>query len=78
MPGEIHRCLAGDHARLDGLLERAVRDPQNINAAAYAQFRSGLLKDFGREEKVLLPAARERRGSEALPIAADYASITAH
>lgn len=81
MPGDIHRYLAGDHARLDGLLERAMRDPENIDAAAYAEFRSGLLKHIAMEEKVLLPAARRLRGGEALPIAAklrlDHGALTA-
>ena len=81
MPGDIHRYLAGDHQRLDGLLERAMRDPKNIDAAAYAEFRSGLLKHIAMEEKVLLPAARKLRGGEALPIAAklrlDHGALTA-
>ncbi|HEX7231755.1 MAG TPA: hemerythrin domain-containing protein [Candidatus Binatia bacterium] len=81
MPGDIHRYLAGDHARLDGLLERAMRNPENIDAAAYAEFRSGLLKHIAIEEKVLLPAARKLRGGEALPIAPklrlDHGALTA-
>ena len=70
MSGKIHRYLAGDHERLDALLERAMSDPENIDAAAYAQFRSGLLKHIGMEEKVLLPAAQKLRGGEPLPVAA--------
>ena len=54
MLGKIYRYLADDHRRLDALLERAMSDPENIDAAAYAQFRSGLLKHIGVEEKVLL------------------------
>ena len=81
MPGEIYRYLAGDHERLDGLLERAMRDPENVDAAAYAEFRSGLLKHIAVEEKVLLPAARKLRGGETLPIAAklrlDHGALTA-
>ena len=69
MHGEIHRYLAGDHERLDTLLERAISDPENIDAAAYAEFRAGLLKHIGMEEKVLLPAAQKRRGGEPLPVA---------
>ncbi|HEX7229954.1 MAG TPA: hemerythrin domain-containing protein, partial [Candidatus Binatia bacterium] len=65
----------------DGLLERAMRNPENIDAAAYAEFRSGLLKHIAMEEKVLLPAARKLRGGEALPIAAklrlDHGALTA-
>jgi hypothetical protein len=69
MAGEIHRYLADDHRRLDALLERAISDPENIDASAYAQFRAGLLKHIGMEEKVLLPAAQKRRGGEPLPLA---------
>ena len=70
MPGKIHRYLAGDHERLDALLESAMSDPENIDTAAYAQFRAGLLKHIGMEEKVLLPAAQKMRGGEPLPLAA--------
>jgi len=69
MSGKIHHHLAGDHQRLDALLERAMSNPENIDAAAYAQFRSGLLKHIGMEEKVLLPAAQKLRGGEALAVA---------
>jgi hypothetical protein len=67
--GKIYRYLAGDHERLDRLLERAVADPEHVDAAAYAQFRSGLLKHIAMEEKVLFPAAQKRRG-EPLALAA--------
>jgi len=81
MHGEIHRYLAGDHERLDTLLERAISDPENIDTAAYAEFRAGLLKHIGIEEKVLFPAARKHRGGEALPLAAklrlDHGALTA-
>jgi hypothetical protein len=70
MPGIIHRYLADDHDRLDALLERAISDPENIDTSAYAQFRSGLLKHIGMEEKILLPAAQRIRGGEPLPVAA--------
>jgi hypothetical protein len=69
MHGEIHRYLAGDHERLDALLERAMSEPDNIDGAAYAEFRSGLLKHIGIEEKVLLPTAQKRGGGEPLPVA---------
>lgn len=68
MPGKIHCYLAADHDRLDALLERAISDPTNIDAAAYAQFRAGLLKHIAMEEKVLLPrgakSARRRPASD--------------
>lgn len=70
MPGIIHRYLADDHDRLDALLERSISDPENIDISAYAQFRSGLLKHIGMEEKILLPAAQRIRSGEPLPVAA--------
>jgi hypothetical protein len=69
MPRKIHRYLAADHDRLDALLERAMSDPENIDAAAYGQFRSDLLKHIGMEEKILLPAVQKLRGGEALAVA---------
>jgi hypothetical protein len=81
MSGKIYRYLADDHERLDALLERAVADPENVDMSAYAQFRSGLLKHIGMEEKILLPAARRIRGGEPLPVAAklrlDHGALTA-
>jgi len=81
MAGKIYCYLAGDHERLDALLERAVSDPENIDAAAYAQFRSGLLKHIAMEEKVLLLEAQRLRGGEALSIAPklrlDHGALTA-
>ena len=63
--GPISRLLAADHARLDALLTRASHDP-----AAYAEFRRGLLRHIGMEEKILLPAAQRARSGEPLPAAA--------
>ena len=81
MAGIIHHYLADDHRRLDALLDRAMADPEKIDAAAYAQFRAGLLKHIGMEEKILLPAARKQRGGEPLPVAAklrlDHGALTA-
>lgn len=68
--GSISRFLAGDHVRLDSLLQRAFADPANIDHAAYVEFRAGLLKHIGMEEKILLPEAQRRRGGEPLPVAA--------
>ncbi|HWP59022.1 MAG TPA: hemerythrin domain-containing protein [Candidatus Acidoferrales bacterium] len=70
MAGKIYRYLAADHERLERLLERAMSRPGEIDAAAYAEFRAGLLKHIALEEKILLPAAQEARGGEPLPVAA--------
>jgi hypothetical protein len=68
--GPISRFLAEDHARLDGLLRQAAARPGLIDRGAYAQFRAGLLRHIGMEEKILFPEAQRRRGGEPLPIAA--------
>jgi hypothetical protein len=81
MDGKIHGYLADDHRRLDGLLDRVISDSETIDAAAYGQFRSGLLKHIAMEEKIILPAAQKRRGGAALPLAAklrlDHGALTA-
>ena len=68
--GPVARFLAADHARLDALLRRATSQRGHIDGGAYAEFRSGLLKHIGMEEKMLLPAAQRARGGAPLPIAA--------
>jgi Hemerythrin HHE cation binding domain len=70
MAGKIYHYLAGDHARLDALLERAAAHTEAIEPSAYAAFRAGLLKHIAMEEKILLPAAQRWRGGQPLPIAA--------
>ena len=81
MAGKIYCYLAGDHERLDALLERAVSDREKLDASAYTQFRSGLLKHIAMEEKVLLLEAQRLRGGEALSIAPklrlDHGALTA-
>lgn len=69
MPGKIYRYMADDHERLDNLLDRAASG-EAIDAAAYHQFRIGLLKHISMEEKILLPAARRLQGGEPLSMAA--------
>jgi hypothetical protein len=70
MPGPLFCFLAGDHARLDGLLRRAMTEASTIDRAAYAEFRAGLLKHISLEEKILLPAAQRWQGGDPLPMAA--------
>ena len=81
MPGPIRKYLMSDHDRLNGLMERSVRQPGVIEQAAYDQFRSGLLRRIGMEEKILLPFARKARGGDPLPAAdrlkRDHAALAA-
>jgi len=69
MSDPIETFLTADHARLDNLLARAVRDDGTIDADVYAEFRQGLLRHIAMEEKTLLPYAKAKRHGEALPIA---------
>ena len=70
MSGPLFDFLAGDHARLDGLLRRAMTEASTIDRAAYAEFRAGLLRHISLEEKILLPAAQRWQGGDPLPLAA--------
>ena len=66
----IRSFLERDHQQLDQLLTRASGDLDNIDMEAFDEFRCGLLKHIGMEEKILLPAIRRLRGGEPLAIAA--------
>lgn len=65
--GPLSRAMAADHERLEALLERSVADPQRFDVAAFEEFRAGLLRHIGIEEKILLTDARRRRGGAPLP-----------
>lgn len=69
MSGPIEHFMTEDHARLEALLQAAVAPPDAIDLAPYAEFRAGLLKHIGMEEKILLPAAQRLRGGDPLPLA---------
>lgn len=62
MIGPIARLLSDDHRRLEGLLDRACADPDRIDRVVFEEFRAGLLRHIGIEEKILLPAAQRARG----------------
>jgi hypothetical protein len=61
--------LTADHERLDRLLTRAEGGAGFPDLAAYGEFRAGLLRHIGIEEKILLPAAQRARGGEPLAAA---------
>jgi len=79
--GKIYHYLADDHMRIDNALQRATSRPETIEPTAYSEFRAGLLRHIGMEEKILLPTARAARGGEPLPIASklrlDHGALTA-
>lgn len=61
----IYSYLAGDHERLDALLTRATEGSGGIDLEPYSQFRQGLLRHIGIEEKIVLPAiARLQNGRQ--------------
>jgi hemerythrin HHE cation binding domain-containing protein len=59
--GSLTRVLMDDHRRLDALFRSAVADPFNVDAAIYDQFRAGLLRHIGLEEKIVLPTLQRLR-----------------
>ena len=69
MHGPLYQFFANDHNRLEALLNQAAANPKKIELSAYEEFRKGLLKHIGMEEKILLPAAQRLRGGKAFPIA---------
>jgi hypothetical protein len=66
--GPISQFLADDHRRLEALLEQAAA-VSPVDVALFEQFRAGLLRHIGMEEKVLLPAVKRVRGGLPLPLA---------
>jgi hypothetical protein len=68
--GMLTEFLVEDHRRLDGFLQTAMAQPGTVDDRAYGQFRAGLLRHIGIEEKILLPAAQRQRGGEPLSLAA--------
>ena len=67
--GPLGEFLAADHRRLEALLDRATADPEAVDQILFEEFRAGLLRHIGMEEKILLPAARRALGGNPLPIA---------
>jgi hypothetical protein len=69
MTDSISHYLADDHRRLEDALRRATSNVTGIDLDAYSEFRSGLLRHIGMEEKILLRAAQTARGGEPIPLA---------
>ncbi len=66
----LHAFFTNDHRRLEALMARAFAQPASIHHALYDQFRAGLLRHIGMEEKILFVAAQEANGGRPLPIQA--------
>lgn len=67
--GPISSVFADDHRRLEALLDGATAGLGPIDRELFEQFRAGLLRHIGMEEKVLLPAAQRASGGTPLAIA---------
>ena len=68
--GLISSFLVEDHRTLDALLRLALANPGQVDHAVYDQFRAGLLRHIGMEEKILVPAVQQLRGGSPLLMAA--------
>ncbi len=79
--GLVTQFLTEDHRRLETLLQSAFHSGGRVDHPLYDQFRAGLLRHIGMEEKILLPTAHRLRGGEPLALAArlrlDHGAIAA-
>ena len=69
MHNPIHKFLTREHTRIEGYLDRAVQDFDQIDQEWYMHFRVGMLTHIKQEEKVLFKIAQEVKG-EPIPLAA--------
>jgi len=81
MHGKLYEYFEQDHKRLEGLLNRATERTGQIDLETYGEFRSGLLRHIGLEERILFPAAQKAKGEEPFPSMAklrlDHGALTA-
>lgn len=79
MPAVLHAFLAHDHERLDALLDECRRAEGVDCLEKYDEFRRGLLRHIGIEERVLFPELRKRRGVTSLEqqLHRDHAALAA-
>jgi len=77
--GSLHDLLSRDHDRLDALLASSLRDDGTVDEASYSEFRRGLLRHIGIEERVLFPVIRRLGGSTAVEerLHRDHAALAA-
>jgi hemerythrin superfamily protein len=79
MPGALHELLSRDHERLDALLAGLLSDDRAIDGERYTEFRRGLLRHIGIEERILFPEIRKRGGDTELErqLHRDHAALAA-
>jgi hypothetical protein len=66
----LYHFFTNDHHRIDQLLDKATKNPGEVETDYYHQFRTGLLKHIKMEEKILFPAAQKANENVPLPLAA--------
>ena len=69
MPGPLFGFLAGDHARLDGLLRRAMTEASTIDRRL-CRVPGRPAEAYQPGGEILLPAAQRWQGGDPLPMAA--------
>lgn len=68
--GPLYNYLSDDHERLDALLSRAAEGKGGIDIEPYSEFRQGLLRHIGIEEKIILPAIARLQDGKQVEVAA--------
>jgi hypothetical protein len=61
MSNKLYSFFVNDHRRLESLLNKAASNIEHIDLAIYSEFREGLLRHIGIEEKILLPTIKKRQ-----------------
>jgi hypothetical protein len=59
MNDKLYSFFVNDHRRLESLLNQAASTIEHIDPTIYSEFREGLLRHIGIEEKILLPAIKK-------------------
>lgn len=81
MHGKLYEYFEQDHKRIEALLNRSTEKPDTFDMRAYGEFRAGLLRHIGLEEKILFPAAQKVRGAVPFPtlpkLRLDHGALTA-
>jgi iron-sulfur cluster repair protein YtfE (RIC family) len=69
MNGILYEYFVHDHRRLESLLNRATQQAAEIDLSTYSEFRAGLLRHIGIEEKILMPMIKRLQGGTPYPSA---------
>jgi hypothetical protein len=77
----LFQYLADDHRRLENILDKAAGGQSGFDLSIYDEFRKGLLRHIGIEERIVIPAIRnagiEARSGLIEQIRLDHGAIAA-